>query len=969
MEYVRKAALFMLKGVKLLFLSVWDLLVSLAGTVCWIARIGLNLITVSLLCLCVCACLLFIKLKPELDECMELAYDKIAGASEEDFMRAMDTYVYDKDENTIGIINAGNFEYVTIDRISMNIQNIYISQEDQRFKEHTGVDWISTIRAGLALLKNGGEITQGGSTITQQVVKNVYLTQEKSFKRKIIEILMAPQLEKKFSKTQIMEYYCNTNFYGNRCYGVQAASQYYFGKDASDVTVAEAAMLAGLSNNPTAYDPVRHYDDALGKRNSIIRAYCENGYITEEERDIAIEEKLVALQQGGVDTYETYQSSYAVHCAALKLMEADGFRFQYTFVDKEDYDRYTERYDAAYNEKYNLIRSGGYHIHTSLDSGIQAQVQESIDSGLAKFNELQEDGRYAMQGAAVVTDNASGYIVAIVGGRGTSDQYNRAYLSARQPGSAIKPLIDYAPAFDTGLFYPSKVMVDQPIENGPENSGGGYRGAVTLREAVNRSINTIAWQVLQQIGVNDGLDYLGKMRFLKISYVDNGVDALSIGGFTNGVRVVDMAKGYQTLANGGEYNDRTCIVKMLDSSGKVVIGETEPKRSRVYEADSAYMMTDVLKGTLTKSYATGYGLALENGVPAAGKTGTTNNNRDTWFCGYTKYYTTAVWAGYDTPRDMPGIFGATYAGPIWKDIMDRLHAGLEVQDWERPDTVYESNYDPSTGVAVNYDTGAADLFSSLAQERGKRAREEQEREDILETAERDVQKYERKTIAGPEDTYTIEADFMAINNEIAEIDDTEKRVALYNRIYEKYRTLLETKESMTAEIAMYEKQRAEEESVKASEEESSAEAERERFVQKTRETEVEAAIERVEKLEYQPEDDSAVKNAQEKLELIEDYDSFMRYAERLEKAAGKLKDLPTRKEYWEKKAAEESEKAAKEESEAEERAAAQKRIEEAPKESRAAAEETKQFWDANTNGPGSYNPNYGPWIEPGTGSP
>ena len=241
------------------------------GSVCWFIKTLIAFITISFICGCFIAGAIYIKMKPDLDSCMEIAYDKLSSMKESDFYKPMDTFIYDKDGNTIGIINAGHFEYVGIEDISLNLQNAYISQEDKRFKEHCGVDLISTARAGLALIKNKGAITQGGSTITQQVVKNTYLTQEQSFKRKLIEFMLAPRLEAKYSKPKIMEFYCNTNYYGNGCYGVQAASQFYFGKDAKHLSIAESALLAGLSNSPSAYNPVDHPEKAKEKRDSIIR--------------------------------------------------------------------------------------------------------------------------------------------------------------------------------------------------------------------------------------------------------------------------------------------------------------------------------------------------------------------------------------------------------------------------------------------------------------------------------------------------------------------------------------------------------------------------------------------------------------------------------------------------------------------------------------------------------------------------
>ena len=324
---------------------------SMLGSVCWFIKTLIAFITISFICGCFIAGAIYIKMKPDLDSCMEIAYDKLSSMKESDFYKPMDTFIYDKDGNTIGIINAGHFEYVGIEDISLNLQNAYISQEDKRFKEHCGVDLISTARAGLALIKNKGAITQGGSTITQQVVKNTYLTQEQSFKRKLIEFMLAPRLEAKYSKPKIMEFYCNTNYYGNGCYGVQAASQYYFGKDAKHLTIAESALLAGLSNSPSAYDPVDHPEKAKEKRDNVIRNLKKNGFITEEEETNALSEPLVIEQKSFASSIENYQSSYAVHCAAIKLMEEENFAFKYTFADKTEYDSYIQTYSDVYNEK------------------------------------------------------------------------------------------------------------------------------------------------------------------------------------------------------------------------------------------------------------------------------------------------------------------------------------------------------------------------------------------------------------------------------------------------------------------------------------------------------------------------------------------------------------------------------------------------------------------------------------------
>ena len=610
------------QAVRKILLVIRDIGVSLLGITGWLFHALLAVMTTGFIVGAILCLLIYAKVKPDLDECRELAYDKLAQMERTDFSKLSDTAIYDRDGRQIGLINAGHYQYVGITGISMNIQNAYIAQEDRRFKSHTGVDWIATFRAGLALVKHRGQVTQGGSTITQQVIKNTYLTQEQTFTRKIVEILLAPELEKKYSKADIMEFYCNTNFYGHRCYGVEAASLYYFGKHAEDLAPEEAAVLIGISNSPSAYDPVSHPDASKNKRDDVLKSMNEVGYLSNEDYEKAVSSPLKIVQKETEGTDENYQSSYAIHCAALELMKMDGFEFQYTFDNKEDYTLYSERYTAAYSEQSDRIRAGGFQIYTSLDSGLQAVLQTQIDASLSGFTELQENGKFALQGAGVIVDNKTNYVTAIVGGRGADDPFNRAYLSARQPGSTIKPLIDYGPAFDTGEYYPTRMVNDHKWEKGPSNSGRRYFGNVTVREALNRSLNTVAWQILEDIGIDFGLSYLGEMEFQKLSYVDNQVPSLSIGGFTNGVRVVDMAKGYSTLANGGVYNDRTCIVKILHEKESELTKDMTPFAKQVYRSDSAFMLTDVLKGTFTSPYGTGRGLGLENDMPAAGKTGT-----------------------------------------------------------------------------------------------------------------------------------------------------------------------------------------------------------------------------------------------------------------------------------------------------------------------------------------------------------
>ena len=882
-------------------------LVTALGITGWLFKGVLSVFTAAFLIMAAAGLILYAAVKPELDKCREIAYDKLAQMDRSDFSMLSDTVIYDKDGKQIGLINAGHYQYMDINHISMNLQNGYIAQEDRRFKNHNGVDWIATFRAGLALIKHGGEVTQGGSTITQQVIKNTYLTQERTFTRKIVEILLAPELEKKYSKADIIEFYCNTNFYGHRCYGVEAASLYYFGKHAEDLAPEEAAVLIGISNSPSAYDPVSHPNASKNKRDDVLKSMNEVGYLSNEDYEKAVSSPLKIVQKETEGTDENYQSSYAIHCAALELMKMDGFEFQYTFDNKEDYTLYSERYTAAYSEQSDRIRTGGFQIYTSLDSGLQAVLQTQIDASLSGFTELQENGKFALQGAGVIVDNKTNYVTAIVGGRGAEDPFNRAYLSARQPGSTIKPLIDYGPAFDTGEYYPTRMVNDHKWEKGPSNSGRRYFGNVTVREALNRSLNTVAWQILEDIGIDFGLSYLGEMEFQKLSYVDNQVPSLSIGGFTNGVRVVDMAKGYSTLANGGVYNDRTCIVKILHEKEGELTKDMTPFAKQVYRSDSAFMLTDVLKGTFTSPYGTGRGLGLENDMPAAGKTGTTNSSKDTWFCGYTPYYTAAVWVGYDIPRNMPGIYGATYAGKIWKNVMDEIHQGLPPLDWEQPDTV-ERRADETNGIE--------DYFSTTAQFRAQQSLHEKEQAALLEELTQEAEAFCAREIRSVEDTYTVKDEYASITSRLALLDDGEQRALLLEQTEQRYDYFVSIISQMGDEIRRYEEQKAAEE--KKAREEAAKEAEKQRLEEDkaTKKNSFLLALETVEELEYQREDaERLVNDAIDKLSLIAGDPEADALSDRLQTAISRISTLPTAEE-WEKLQAQEAEQEAKKEQEA-----------------------------------------------------
>lgn len=845
----------------------------------------------------------YVKVLPMFTEAREEVFDKLVHLSEDDFVMKEDTVVYDSNGKQVGSVNAGSYKYVKINDVSPYIYEGYIAVEDKRFKTHGGVDLVATMRAGVSLLKHNMEITQGGSTITQQVIKNNLLTQNKSYTRKIAEILLAPTIESKFTKAQIMEFYCNSNFYGNKCYGVGAASKYYFGKKCADLEPHEAAMLIGLSNSPASYNPVLHPKAALKKRNSVLRIMCKEGVITPKEYKSALKKKLNIKQfseKGG--SKESYVMSYAIHCAAISLMEKENFKFQYVFDSKEDYQKYNKQYSKVYSEKIESIRSGGYKLYTSINMKKQKKLQKAVDNGLSFNKEKDGDtGKYALQGAAVCINNETNYVEAIVGGRGKNDQYNRAYLAARQSGSAIKPLIDYTPGFESGMYSPSTIVNDHKFVNGPSNAGGGYHGNVRIREAVARSLNTVAWQVLDNITVKYGLSFLDKLHFHNISYIDNDNMALSLGGFTEGVRVVDMAKGFSTLANNGSYSDRTCIKKIEHVSDGVVYKNNNEK-DQVYSQDAAWMMTDVLKGVFNESYGTGRKLKLDNGQICAGKTGTTNSSKDVWFCGYTKYYTTVVWAGYDTPRAMPGASGASIPGVIWKDYMDDIHKKLKPEDFIMPSTISLAKYDGNgniiEGTAISGSskrTYGMDYFSkTILSEKADEVQVLKDKKYQKEVLKK-LKNFEKRYISNIADYYDLENDYKELTDMISSIADDDVRTDYAVRARNKYDSLKDETVSWKKVVKAYEKQQKEENERLAEKKKNDSERALKNQIYKNKIELARTRIKRMHGYLYQPSNmQLLIGSAKEALDACKGYSEYYNLKAMFDMYKKELEELPVK---------------------------------------------------------------------------
>lgn len=597
---------------------------------------------------------------------------KLVRESTEDTFRAIQTGVlYDASGTQIALLKGEkDVYYLDIDEIPLEVKMAIISIEDKKFYRHKGIDYKAIIRAAWAMVRNG-EVTQGGSTITQQLARTVFLNNNKTWQRKMEEIFIATGLEKKYSKSKLLEFYLNNIYFGNGYYGIQAASRGYFNRDVDELNLTEIAFLCAIPNNPTLYDPVTNYGNTIKRRNRILDNMVEDGSITEAAGALAKAEE-VTLDRPA-KTKNNYVETYAYYCAVRALMELQGFTFQTDFATTEERDTYEKEYQERYDTCERALYTAGYRIYTSIDLNMQTMLQQAVDEELAEYTEQNEEGIYTMQGAAVCLDNQSGLVKAVVGGR--SQEYNgytlnRAYQSYRQPGSAIKPLIVYTPLFERE-YTPDSIVVDEPIEDGPENASGVYKGAVTIRYAVEQSINTVAWKLLEELEPAVGLSYLKEMNFSKLCKDDERPGA-ALGGLTTGVSPVEMAAGYATLENDGRYRRPSCIEKILDADGNEIYQYSQEEK-QVYKENAARTMTNVLEGVLTEGTAAGF--SLEE-TASAGKTGTTNYRKDGWFVGYTKYYTTSVWVGYDIPQEIPALTGGGYPAEIWYSYMKELHKEL-----------------------------------------------------------------------------------------------------------------------------------------------------------------------------------------------------------------------------------------------------------------------------------------------------
>lgn len=541
---------------------------------------------------------------------------------------------------------------IDINKVPQNLQNAFIAAEDNRFYEHIGIDPIGIFRAIFANLTNRG-IAQGGSTITQQLAKNAFLSQEQTLKRKIQEAMLALEIEHKYSKKEILEMYMNQIYFGQGAYGIQTAAKTYFNKDVNELTLTQCAMLAGLPKSPNYYSPFNNLNEAKKRKNVVLDQMVKYGYVSAAEAEDAKNQDL------GLS--KSHQSK-----------EADEYASFIDYVSQQVAKKYGD--DALYK--------GGLKIYTTMDVDKQHAAVRAMRN--LPNNYTDENGLTQPQAAIVSIDPKTGHILAMVGGRG-QDSFNRASMAVRQPGSAFKPFV-YLTALQHDMT-PDTTMNDQPVTYGswsPKNAGGSYSGTMTLSDALAHSVNTIAVQLADQVGTKNIIANAKKMGITTLDAKDDNL-AMALGGLTKGVTPLEMASAYGTFANKGVHVKPTAIVKILDRNGNVLEDastlEKEETKTRVMSEREAYEMTTMLEGVIDH----GTGTAAAIGRPAAGKTGTTDDNKDAWFVGYTPDIVTAVWIGDDTGSHSLGeIYGGTIPAEIWKDYMSSATSDESGGDFSAP---------------------------------------------------------------------------------------------------------------------------------------------------------------------------------------------------------------------------------------------------------------------------------------------
>ena len=559
------------------------------------------------------------------------------------------SYIYDiKGTLLYSLHDEANREVVDLNDVSPNLKRAVLAIEDSYFYSHRGINPSSVGRALLANLQAGSTV-EGGSTITMQLVKNLFLTPEQAISRKVAEAVLSMRLEQIFEKDQILEMYLNQVYWGHNTYGVETASQSYFNKSAKDLTLAEAAMMAGLIQAPEDYSPFVNYPLAKQRQATVLGRMRQLGWITTEEEVAA---KAQPLLVGEVTSFRTSTAPYVTEAVVQEL---------------------TEKFGA------DAVRKGGMRVQTTVELGMQRMAEETVQRNHAT---LRSRGLYADQMALVAIDPRTHFVKAMVGGVNYEEsQFNRAVQAIRQPGSSFKPFVYYA-AFASGRYTPDTIIQDTPVSYAdgyeyynPRNYDGSFMGSIPIRKALEVSRNVPAVRLGQDIGVDRIIEI---SRLIGIESPMDPVISLPLGAVD--LTPMEMAGAYATFASNGWHSDPTFIVQVTDSNGNLLLDNT-PKPQLILDPWATAALTDVLQGVIAR----GTGTAAQIGRPAAGKTGTTDSQRDVWFVGYVPQLSTAIWVGNDDYSPLgSGATGGTYVAPIWRDFMQRALADVPVENFRRP---------------------------------------------------------------------------------------------------------------------------------------------------------------------------------------------------------------------------------------------------------------------------------------------
>ena len=669
--------------------------------------VGTILLTAFLTAL-IFACLFAVYVKNDLSEQAQWASDS--------FSMEQTSVIYYEDPDTgkyevlQAIYGGSNSTFVEYDDIPKNLINACIAIEDKRFEKHQGVDWVTTLRACFKMFL--GKSEAGGSTITQQLIKNLTGEKEVTVRRKLVEIYRALEFEKTHTKKDIMEWYLNIIPLGENCKGVQSASRVYFGKDVKDLSLAECASLIGITNNPSRYDP--YISEANTRENKerqevILTQMLKQGYINQEQYDEAVAEELVFTNSSrdNSDTSDDYYSWFEDQ--VIRDVVSD-------LCDKTGYE-----YDIV----YKMVMTGGYQIYSTVNPEVQAAVDavyEDLQSLPATASSQQ------LQSGIVIVDNTTGDVVALAGGVGRKQGslvWNCATQSLLSPGSIIKPVAVYAPAIELGLITPATVMDDTPYSftdsaTWPKNLDSTYRGLVSVEEAVAQSINTVPVKLVAQMtpeySYSFAKDKMG-LSTLVSSYQSNTGEelsdvnlwALALGSLTRGVTVRSMTAAYASFANEGVWREARTYTVVKDANGQIILDNTQDSHVAMKDM-TAWYITDMLETTVQTG--TGTAAQLEN-MTVAGKTGTTSRDFDRWFAGYTPYYTSVVWCGYNDPEEIVLTDSETNPAIVmWKKVMEQVHQNLKNKAFKQPANLVE--------VTVCRDSGLLPSDACALDPRGER---------------------------------------------------------------------------------------------------------------------------------------------------------------------------------------------------------------------------------------------------------